>query len=218
MWKLILPAFRSTLVLAALTGLVFPLVITGIAQTLFPAQANGSLVRDNAGRIRGSALIGQAFARREYFHPRPSAAGAGYDSTLSGGTNLGPTSRKLIEGIPDDPATADTDESYAGVRQLVDQYRATNLLAAGTPVPVDAVTRSASGLDPHISIANARLQAGRVARARGVPAAQVLDMVRQQTEARDLGFLGEPRVNVLQLNRALDRRLGAPASTRPGPG
>lgn len=203
MLKQLLPAFRATLVLAALTGILFPLAVTGLAQAAFPHQANGSLLRGADGTVVGSARIGQPFSKPEYFHPRPSAAGSGYDGSLSSGTNLGPTSAKLITGIPDDPATKDTDESYAGVKQLVEQYRAVNGLGPEVKVPVDAVTRSASGLDPHISIANALLQAPRVARARGWSEVRVRALLAEHTEGRDLGILGEPRVNVLLLNRAL---------------
>jgi K+-transporting ATPase ATPase C chain len=200
----LLPAVRATLVLAILTGLAFPLAITAAAQGLFPQQANGSLVRNSRGEVIGSALLGQSFTQPRYFHPRPSAAGAGYDATLSGGTNLGPTSAKLIQGVDDDPATSDTDESFAGVADLVAAYRSEHGLAADTQVPVDAVTRSASGLDPHISVANARLQAPRVARARGLAPQQVAALVESITEPRQFGLLGEPRVNVLRLNLALD--------------
>jgi len=204
MLKQLFPAVRATLVLAVLTGLIFPLGITAIAQMVFPAQANGSLLRLADGKVLGSRLIGQPFSKPEYFHPRPSAAGSGYAGEASSGTNLGPTSAKLIEGVPDDPSTSDTDESYAGVKQLVEQYRQVNHLPDDAKVPVDAVTRSASGLDPHISPANAALQVERVAAARGLAPERVRDLVRRHTEGRDLGILGEPRVNVLLLNRALD--------------
>jgi K+-transporting ATPase ATPase C chain len=204
MLKQLIPSIRATLVLALITGLLFPLAITGIAQVVFPDQANGFLIRDADGKVRGSRIIGQPFAKPEYFHPRPSAAGSGYDATASSGTNLGPTSAKLIEGIQDDPATKGTDESYAGVKQLVEQYRQENGLAADAKVPVDAVTRSGSGLDPHISPANAALQAPRVARARNLPVERVQALLNEHTEGRQLGLLGEPRVNVLLLNRALD--------------
>lgn len=206
MLRQLFPAFRATVVLAVLTGLLFPLVITGVAQVIFPAQANGSLIRDAGGQVIGSRLIGQPFSKPEYFHPRPSAAGSGYAGEASSGTNLGPTSAKLIQGIKDDPATKDTDESYAGVKQLVEAYRQENRLAPDARVPVDAVTRSASGLDPHISLANALLQAPRVAAARGADAERVTALIRRHTEGRDLGVLGEPRVNVLALNMALDEQ------------
>lgn len=212
MLKQIGPAIRATLVLAVLTGLLFPLAITGLAQLLFKEQADGSLLWKE-GQVVGSRLIGQAFTRPEYFHPRPSAAGSGYAGEASGGTNLGPTSAKLIEGLPDDPATKDTDEVYAGVKQLAAQYRETHRLSPDQKVPVDAVTRSASGLDPHISVANAALQVPRVAVARGMRPEEVVQLVRRHTEGRSFGLLGEPRVNVLELNLELDRT--APLPSRP---
>ena len=198
-------AVVSTAVLTMLVCGVYPVVVWGISQTLFPQKANGSLLTAPDGKtVIGSQLIGQAFTGERYFHPRPSAAGLGYDPSSSGGTNLGPTSDKLLRGIADDPATADVDESYAGVKQLVAAYRQTNGLPDATPVPADAVTRSASGVDPHISPANAKLQAARVARARGFSEADVLAAIGRHTEGRTFGLLGEPRVNVLMLNRALD--------------
>jgi K+-transporting ATPase ATPase C chain len=206
MLKQLAPAIRATIVLGLLTGLLFPLAFTAIAQAVFRDQANGSLIRGADGKVIGSRLIGQPFTKPEYFHPRPSAAGGGYDATVSSGTNLGPTSSKLIQGIPDDPATKDTDESYAGVKQLVEAYRKENGLAPGTKVPVDAVTRSSSGLDPHISPANAALQARRVAKARRMSEQAVMDLVHRHTEGRTFGILGEPRVNVLLLNLALDEK------------
>jgi len=181
------PAIALTLLLCLLTGLIYPGVVTVLAQLLFPWQAHGSLLRVN-GRIVGSALIGQAFARPEYFHPRPSAAGQGYDGTASGGTKKGPTDRKL----------ADTLIAGAVARAVVEDG------AVRGHIPSDMVTASASGLDPHISPANADLQVARVARARGIPADSVRALVRLHTEGRQLGFLGEPRVNVLLLNLALD--------------
>jgi K+-transporting ATPase ATPase C chain len=178
-------------VLTVLLGIVYPLLMTGIAQVAFPNQANGSLVKDASGNVVGSALLAQAFTQPQYFHPRPSAAGAnGYDATASGGSNLGPTNQKLI----------DTVQSNA------DAYRQDNGLASDAEVPVDAVTASASGLDPDISPANALLQVHRVAAARGLSDDQVRSMVNQYTEGRTLFVLGEPRVNVLKLNLALDGR------------
>ena len=203
MIKQLRPAIMSVLVLTVLTGLVFPGIITVVSQLAFPSQAKGSLVEQN-GKVIGSTLIGQPFASAKYFHPRPSAAGSGYDAGASSGTNLGPTSSKFLKGIEDDPKTKDTDESFAGIPQLAAAYRKENNLTSSTRLPADAVTRSASGLDPHISPANADLQAARVAQARGVSVEKVRKLVAQNTESRQLGVLGEPVVNVLQLNRALD--------------
>ena len=184
-------AALMTVVLTVLLGIIYPLIMTGIAQVLFPNQANGSLVRDRSGDVVGSALLAQGFSQPQYFHPRPSAAGTnGYDATSSGGSNLGPTNQKLIDTV----------------RSNADAYRQENGLAADAKVPVDAVTASASGLDPDISPANALLQAPRVATARGLSEDQVRAMVNQYTDGRTLFFLGEPRVNVLKLNLALDSR------------
>jgi K+-transporting ATPase ATPase C chain len=184
------------IVLTVICGVVYPLAMTGVAQVLFPNQANGSLVRDAGGDVVGSNLIGQNFAKPEYFHPRPSAAGTdGYDATLSGASNLGPTNTSLTDAIT----------------SRADAYRAENGLAATTPVPADAVTQSASGLDPDISPANARLQVRRVAAARGMPEDRARALVNSYTQGRFFGILGEPRVNVLELNRALD---AAAASVR----
>ena len=205
MAKQILISIRITLVLLLLVCGVYPLVVWGLSQAVFPHQANGSLVRDAQGRTVGSALLAQGFAKPEYFHPRPSAAGNGYDATASGGTSLGPTSDKLINGIHKKTADGKDDPSnFDGVKDLAAAYRAENNLPASAAVPVDAVTRSASGLDPHISVANAEAQAARVAKARGVSEGDVARLVAAKTQGRDLGFLGEPRVNVLQLNLALD--------------
>lgn len=191
MWSELATALRITLVFTALTGFVYPAGVTGAAHVLFAERAHGSLVWAG-GRIVGSTLIGQGFAKPEYFHPRPSAAGtAGYDATASAGSNLGPTSRTLASRV----GTA------------VARYREENGGYDG-PIPADAVTASGSGLDPHISPANALLQAGRVARARGVPESRVADLVRRAIEEPWLGFIGEPRVNVLRLNLDLDRELG----------
>jgi K+-transporting ATPase ATPase C chain len=194
----------ATLVLAVLLCGLYPLAVWGIAQVVFHDKANGSLVVGRDGRVRGSYLLGQSFAGEKYFQPRPSAAGNGYAADASSGTNLGPMSAKLIEGQPDDPATKDVDERFPGIKQLAAQYRKANGLAADTPVPADAVTRSASGLDPHISPVNARFQAPRVAKARGMGLEEVKRQVDQSTESRGLGLLGEPGVNVLKLNLALD--------------
>lgn len=172
------------------TGLLFPLAITGIARAAFPWQAEGSLIRDPRGNVVGSALVGQSFTRPEYFHGRPSAAGEGYDGSASGGTNLGPTSKKLIEG----------EDGFDGLRKLAADYRRENGLPEGTVIPADAVTRSGSGLDPHISLRNAELQAPRVAKARGVSIEAVRQAIRQHT----VGTPEEEAVNVLQLNMALD--------------
>ncbi|MBC8140278.1 MAG: K(+)-transporting ATPase subunit C [Armatimonadetes bacterium] len=197
------PALMSVLAFTIITGGIFPLVIWGIGQAAFNKQANGSLVR-NGDTVIGSELIGQTFTKPEYFHGRPSAAGGGYDAAASSGTNLGPTSDKLINGIADDPATKDADESYSGVKQNAETYRAENGLAADAPVPADAVTRSASGLDPHISPENADLQVARVAKARNLDVDTVKKLVADNTRGRDAGILGEPVVNVFTLNRALD--------------
>ncbi|MGE3615917.1 MAG: potassium-transporting ATPase subunit KdpC [Gemmatimonadales bacterium] len=188
--KQLRPALVATAVLAALTGLGYPALVTGLAQLLFPRQANGSLVTVD-GRVVGSELIGQGFSRPEYFHPRPSAAGAGYDATASGGTNKGPTDRKLADTL---------------IAGSVAEVRATESVSG--PLPADMVTRSASGLDPHISPANASLQVARVAAARGVGADLVRDVLTRYTEGRQFGFFGEPRVNVLMLNIALDSAFG----------
>jgi K+-transporting ATPase ATPase C chain len=198
------PALLLTGFFVVVTGLAFPVAIWGIGSLAFPSQAKGSLIRDAHGAVIGSALIGQAFAKPEYFHPRPSAAGTGYDAANSSGTNLGPTSDKLIHGIPDDPATKDVDESYAGFVDLAKAYRAENGLAPDTVIPADAATRSASGLDPDISPANAELQVARVAKTRGLAPEQVQTIVAANTTGRTLGVFGEPRVNVLGLNLALD--------------
>ena len=181
------PAIVLTLLLCVITGFVYPGVVTGLAQLLFPWQAHGSLVTAD-GRVVGSALIGQQFTRPEYFHPRPSAAGAGYDATASAGTNKGPTDRKLADTMVAGAVAAVVEEDGA-VRGHV---------------PSDMATTSASGLDPDISPANAELQVARVARARSVPADSIRTIVQRHTTGRQFGFFGEPRVNVLLLNLVLD--------------
>lgn len=198
------PAIMSVLVIMIVFGLVFPSVITVIAQTVFRHQANGSLIEKN-GRVIGSEIIGQNFSSARYFHPRPSAAGSGYDASNSGATNLGPTSAKLINGVHKKlPNGKDDPNNFDGIKDLAAAYRKENGLAPNALVPADAVTRSASGLDPDISPANARLQIARVAKARGVSQDVVWRLVDENTQARSLGVLGEPRVNVLKLNLALD--------------
>jgi K+-transporting ATPase ATPase C chain len=201
MRRQLLTGLLMTVALTVLLGLVYPLVVTAVAQVAFKDKANGSLVRRD-GKIVGSALIGQQFTKPEYFHPRPSAAG--YDALASGGSNLGPSSDKLLHGVADDPSTPDVDESFAGVEQRVAAYRDENGMKDDEAVPVDAVTASASGLDPQISVANARIQARRVAEARGIPVAEVLKLVEAHTQHRQWGILGEDAVNVLTLNLALD--------------
>jgi K+-transporting ATPase ATPase C chain len=188
------PAIVLTLLLCVITGLIYPGVMTAVAQLLFPRQANGSLVTGADGRVIGSELIGQPFARPEYFHPRPSAAGAGYDDTLSGGTNKGPTDLKLADTL---------------IAQAVDSAVKLDGAVKGR-IPSDLVTSSGSGLDPHISPASAFLQVRRVARARGLDSAQVSELVERYIEGRQYGFFGEPRVNVFRLNVALDRLGHAP--------
>lgn len=197
------PAIVSTVAFTLLLGLVFPAAVTLISKAAFSDQASGSLIVKD-GKVVGSRLIGQSFTKPIYFHPRPSAAGSGYDGGASSGSNLGPTSDKLINGIADDPKTKDADESFAGIKQLAQVYRQENGLKADTPLPADAVTKSASGLDPEISPGNAALQAPRVAKARKISLQKVQTLIVQHTSKRTLGVLGETRVNVLQLNLALD--------------
>jgi K+-transporting ATPase ATPase C chain len=187
MWKQLLPGLRFTLVLTILTGLVYPGLVTGLCQALFSSKANGSLISNN-GRVAGSELIGQNFTRPEYFQPRPSAAGNdGYDATASSGSNLGPTSQKLADRVKASAA----------------RFRQENPGFTG-PLPSDLVTASGSGLDPHLSPAAADAQVARVAAARGVSASEIQQLEARFIEGRDFGLLGEPRVNVLKLNLALD--------------
>jgi K+-transporting ATPase ATPase C chain len=183
----LVPALVAFLAFTVLTGILYPLAVTGIAQVAFPNRADGSLL-ERDGEIVGSRLIGQAFEGERYFHPRPSAAGDGYDAMASSASNLGPSNEDLL--------------------QAVDERRTAYDQANDADAPVDALTASASGLDPHVSPANARLQAPRVARARGLPLDDVLALVEVHTEGRSLGFLGEPGVNVLELNLALDEADG----------
>ncbi|HMF92736.1 MAG TPA: potassium-transporting ATPase subunit C [Vicinamibacterales bacterium] len=242
MLKELKTGFLMMAVMTVITGLAYPGLITAIAQVVFPEQANGSLVSVN-GQVVGSRLLGQNFTKPDYFHPRPSAAGAsGYDPTASGGTNLGPTSAKLFNGtiklddqkhevvdfdgikdrivhycvdndIPfESSRPLDAFEDAQGVLDDVRLIKAFNdaqsplVFTPKTPLPADAVTASASGLDPHISPRNAEIQAARVARARGVPLDQVQALISRYTDDRTLGFVGEPAVNVLELNLALDER------------
>src|SRR5215468_4063437 len=243
MFKELKPAFLMMLVMTVLTGFLYPAVITGIAQVAFRDQANGSLITVN-GQVIGSRLIGQNFSKDEYFHPRPSSAGSnGYDPTATSGSNLGPTSAKLLNGTTktDDKTKQDVVD-FDGIKDRVVHYCVDNglpyessapldkfkddkgnlddvklikafnddktplVFASKTPIPADAVTASASGIDPHISPRNAELQAARVAKARGVSVDQVQAVVAEHSEGRTWGILGEPRVNVLELNLALDGR------------
>ena len=234
------PGFRLTLIFTIVLGLLYPAVMTGVSELIFPKQANGSLVTVG-GKVVGSSLIGQPFTKPEYFHPRPSAAGSGYDATASSGSNLGPTSAKLLHGTTkmDDKKNeivdfdginlrivhycVDNDITYESSIPL-DQFKDSHgdldevklikafnddktplVFSPKVPIPPDAVTASASGLDPHVSPANAETQAARIAKARGVSADQIKQLIPQSTDRADLGFLGEPRVNVLMLNIALDQ-------------
>ncbi|HME73410.1 MAG TPA: potassium-transporting ATPase subunit C [Myxococcota bacterium] len=235
------PGLRLMVVFTILTGLVYPVVMTGIAELIFPKQARGSLVSVN-GKIVGSSLIGQPFTKPEYFYPRPSAAGSGYDATSSGGTNLGPTSAKLLHGTTKKDDKGNEVVDFDGIADRIVHYCVDNdmpyessvpldqfkdsqgnlddvklikafnddktplVFKAKTPIPSDAITASASGLDPHISPANAEIQVARVARARGVDVEQIRPLIVQSTERPGWGFLGEPGVNVLMLNIAMDER------------
>lgn len=186
MKKNLLTAVLMTIATTILLGLVYPLVVTGIARLLFPRQANGQLIERN-GQVVGSRIIGQSFSSARYFHSRPSAAGNGYDAANSGGSNLGPTNQKLIDRVKSDTAALQAENP-------------------GVPVPVDLVTTSASGLDPDISPAAATFQVARIARERGISEQAVREMIARHTRGRQLGFLGEPRINVLELNLELDSR------------
>ena len=178
-----------TIALTLVLGIAYPLVVTGVSRLAFNKRADGSFVENADGKVVGSSLIGQSFTKPEYFHPRPSAAGDGYDALASSASNLGPSSPKLLDAV----------------RERVADYRRENGLLYRAEVPVDAVTASGSGLDPDISVANARIQARRVARARGLPVNQVLQLVAGHTQSRPLGVLGERAVDVLTVNLALDR-------------
>jgi potassium-transporting ATPase KdpC subunit len=244
MWKELLPGLRINIFLTLALGVVYPLAITGICQLVFPHQANGSLIT-SGDRVVGSELIGQTFTKPEYFQPRPSSAGNGYDPTASSGSNLGPTSAKLIRGTTkmDDKKNEVVDFDGISLRLVhycldneipyessmpLDQFKdargnlddvklikafnddkAPLLFKANAPIPADAITGSGSGLDPHVSIANAQIQGVRVAKARGITADQANQLIAQFAESPTLGVLGEPRVNVLKLNLALDQKYPA---------
>jgi K+-transporting ATPase ATPase C chain len=189
MKKNFLISILMTIATTLLLGIGYPLAVTALAQVLFPRQANGQLIEKN-GAVIGSRIIGQGFSGAGYFHSRPSFAGNGYDAANSNGSQLGPTNQKLIERVKGDVATAQVDNP-------------------GTRVPIDLVTGSASGLDPHITPAAAEFQLARLAKERGVTVAQLRSLVAKHTEDRQFGFLGEPRVNVLELNLELDERFPA---------
>jgi len=201
-------AIVSTLALAIVCCGIYPLVVWGVAQAAFHDQANGSLITAPDGTVRGSRLLAQSFSSDRYFLPRPSNAGAtGYDGSSSGGTNLGPTSDKLANGVhvkDDKGKDKDDTSNFDGIKDLVATYRTANGLKETGAVPADAVTRSGSGLDPHISVRNAELQANRVARARKISVEKVREQIHANTDHPSLGILGEPGVNVLTLNLALD--------------
>lgn len=235
------PGFRLTLVFTILTGLLYPAALTGLSQLIFPSQANGSLITVN-GKVVGSSLIGQPFSKPEYFHPRPSSAGSGYDAGASSGSNLGPTSAKLISGTTKKDDKGNEMVEFDGIADRIVHYCVDNgvpyessvsldrfkdakgdlddvklikafndektplVFTPKAPIPADAVTASASGLDPHISQAAAEPQVSRVAQARGVAPEQIRGLIESNIVGPDLGFLGEPRVNVLTLNIALDTR------------
>jgi K+-transporting ATPase ATPase C chain len=241
MWEQILPGLRIKLFMTIVLGVIYPLVMTGISQVVFPRQANGSLIKAG-GKVIGSELIGQNFSKPEYFHPRPSSAGSGYDATASSGSNLGPTSAKLVHGTTkmDDKKNEVVDfdginlrivhfclendipyESSVPMDRFMDasgglddvklikafnDEKAPLMFKPKAPIPADAVTGSGSGLDPHISPASAQGQAARVAKARGISSEQANQLIVRFTEGPDLGLLGEPRLNVLKLNLALDQQ------------
>jgi len=194
--KQLWPAIALTIVLMVITGGIYPGIVTVLAQVLFPHQANGSLIKTANGQVAGSALIGQSFSRPEYFHPRPSAAGNGYDDTASSGTNKGPTDLKLADTL---------------ITQAIDSAVAQDGAVRGA-IPSDMVTSSASGLDPDISPANAAQQIARVARARGASVDAIRTLVERHTTGRQFGFFGEPRVNVLLLNLAVDSSFSRPTA------
>ena len=245
MWEQILPGLRIKIFMTVVLGVGYPLLMTGISQVIFPKQANGSLItsKGSAGdKVIGSELIGQSFSKPEYFHPRPSSAGGGYDATASGGSNLGPTSAKLIHGTTKMDNKKNEVVDFDGINLRIVHYSVDNeipyessvpleqfkdakgdlddvklikafnddkaplIFTPKAPIPADAVTGSASGLDPHISPDFAHAQALRVAKARGVPVDQINELIMRFTEPPDLGLLGEPRVNVLRLNLAADQQ------------
>jgi potassium-transporting ATPase KdpC subunit len=189
MKKNLITAVLMTVATTILLGIIYPLVVTGLAQVLFPKQANGQLIQKD-GKVVGSSIVGQGFSGPSYFHSRPSSAGNGYDAANSNGSQLGPTNQKLIDRVKGDVANAQVDHP-------------------GTPVPIDLVTASASGIDPHITPAAAEFQVSRVARERGTTVEQLRELVSKHTEGRQLGFLGEARVNVLELNLDLDQQFPA---------
>src|SRR5262245_62025846 len=241
MWKELKPGFMLMLVMTVLLGVIYPVVMTAVSQVLFQDRANGSLITVN-GQVVGSRLIGQNFSKPEYFHPRPSSAGSGYDPTASAGSNLGPTSAKLLNGTTTKDDKGKETVAFDGLKSRVLHYcldndipfessipiemfkgsdgnlddvklinafndeKAPLTVVAKTPIPADAVTASASGLDPHISPRNAEFQAGRIAKARGVTVAQIQELIAKHTQGRSLGFLGEPNTNVLELNLELDQQ------------
>lgn len=188
-------SITMTVATTVLLGFIYPLVVTGLAQLLFPNKANGQLIVKN-GMVAGSTIIGQGFSGPGYFHSRPSAAGNGYDAANSGGSNLGPTNQKLLDRVKTDVASAQTENP-------------------GIPVPIDLVTTSASGFDPHITPAAAEFQLARIAKVRGIPPNQLRELIAKHTEGRQFGILGEPRVNVLELNLDLGEHFSPSSSQEP---